>query len=520
MAAPIAVLPNNINMVLEVVAAFVGLIAAASKVVEIVGPMVSAYREIDSLIASVNTEVTQISIFLPGLKKLFDNFGKTNGKQRELIKVEHFLATLTEGILLFDEPQKMTRQISTEAALEGYLKNLSTSPRVRKDLIQVDQLIPTLTEGVLLFSELEALTTRLVNNQPGPLSRMKWAWNDEKFTVLVGRIQNFKSSMNLMLSILQCQSDMEALRSHRRLLAITSSLLENDRNLARRMSYLEDCFDTAHTIRTNRPGSFTTGWTQMNDKADSLMQDTNDTLARTPYDSSVNLPFERILLSSRVYHKAKAQTCDVSFRSSIGISHAWTALSDISLSNISDMSVIALPLLQNDVSNWQQYAFASSFAAADVAAVSEAAARVLSHITIASNMMEDRRKSFEDQPAAPHQAPVITKFAILGETLVVKGSLWIDPNSFVEKFATRQYPQKDNAALEAITLYRKGTVINGAFIVLPIQVINDSALPRGVTRGQMYRGQSMNATMFMLFYMSASQESLEHIERYVQEVPY
>jgi hypothetical protein len=60
--------------------------------------------------------------------------------------------------------------------------------------------------------------------------------------------------------------------------------------------------------------------------------------------------FERVLKASRVYRRAKRPTDDRSFRSSIPLSHAWTALSDLSLSDISAISVVALPLAETDIS--------------------------------------------------------------------------------------------------------------------------------------------------------------------------
>jgi hypothetical protein len=61
-----------------------------------------------------------------------------------------------------------------------------------------------------------------------------------------------------------------------------------------------------------------------------------------------------------VYRKARRSTCDASYRSSAALSHAWTALSDISLSDVSVITVIALPISSNDLLNGHHYQTGSS----------------------------------------------------------------------------------------------------------------------------------------------------------------
>jgi hypothetical protein len=60
--------------------------------------------------------------------------------------------------------------------------------------------------------------------------------------------------------------------------------------------------------------------------------------------------FEKLLESSRAYRRASHSECDVSFSSSNIRSHAWSALSGVSLADISIISVIALPLESDEIS--------------------------------------------------------------------------------------------------------------------------------------------------------------------------
>jgi hypothetical protein len=70
--------------------------------------------------------------------------------------------------------------------------------------------------------------------------------------------------------------------------------------------------------------------------------------------------FEPDLEGSWVYRKVRKSTSDVSYRSSVALSHAWTALSEISLSDISAISVVALPISSNDLLNGHYYQLSNS----------------------------------------------------------------------------------------------------------------------------------------------------------------
>lgn len=92
------------------------------------------------------------------------------------------------------------------AAVESLTKNLSSAKN--KSLVQVDHIVTVLTDGVLVFSELEATVGSLSNYESSGLklplrSRLQWARKEDVFKCLLGRLQGFKSSLSLMLTILQ-----------------------------------------------------------------------------------------------------------------------------------------------------------------------------------------------------------------------------------------------------------------------------------------------------------------------------
>lgn len=168
---------------------------------------------------------------------------------------------------------------------------------------------------------------------------------------------------------------MEAFRSRNELLQLTSRLLISNMELARRIALLEDCFDTSDAVTSRRPDSLAATRNPQQRSANTRLQENNDALSvltqdvTTLFDSrnaftmntgpttALHFEFEAILFASRVYHSVTRQNSDISFRSSVGLSHAWTAISDMSLSDISSLSVIALPLICEDLSNQQHYTF-------------------------------------------------------------------------------------------------------------------------------------------------------------------
>jgi len=136
---------------LSVAASIVGIQGAAGKVIEILGPVVSALKDAKSP-ATIYSEVNNSRIIL--------------------------------------------------SALQTFLNNLNTASRKRTALIQIDQLVAVLTDGVILFSELEALVLPLGTSEHFR-SRIQWARRERTFASLLSRLQGFKSSISLMLNILQ-----------------------------------------------------------------------------------------------------------------------------------------------------------------------------------------------------------------------------------------------------------------------------------------------------------------------------
>jgi len=90
------------------------------------------------------------------------------------------------------------------SAIQKFLLGLSSAPRQRITMIQVDQLLATLTEAVLTFSELEALVKPLAtDSESSMIERIRWRWKEDDLSRIMIRLERHKSSLSLMLNIVQ-----------------------------------------------------------------------------------------------------------------------------------------------------------------------------------------------------------------------------------------------------------------------------------------------------------------------------
>ena len=141
---------------LSIMASVVGLLSAAGKVASVLSGAISAVKDAPSFVRSTLSEVESI--------------------RAALIALHKFLLRVAE----------------------------KSCPRA--SFIQLDPLIATLTDAVLTFAELEKMVVpleRLIRT-PGDLSaRLKTAWSGDSISTVTGRLQQHKSSLSLMMNIIQ-----------------------------------------------------------------------------------------------------------------------------------------------------------------------------------------------------------------------------------------------------------------------------------------------------------------------------
>jgi len=141
-----------------------------------------------------------------------------------------------------------------------------------------------------------------------------------------------------------------------------NQLLESNRELARRLMNLEDAFDAQSLVSRRRSVAVTPLDPRHN--ADQLpvespSESDKESPSATRTAPASGFAFEIDLEASRPYRRALRDTMDFSFRSSVARSNAWSVFSGLSLSDVSIMSVIALPIYADEIGNSHHYDFGS-----------------------------------------------------------------------------------------------------------------------------------------------------------------
>ncbi|KAI1743451.1 hypothetical protein F4680DRAFT_408265 [Xylaria scruposa] len=338
---------------LSVTASVAGLLTAAHEVAKLLGPYVSASRETPSIAAHVRDETESTRTILIGLQTLVRELSGRVSLGGALVSVDQVVAILTSGVLLFAE---------LEGAVQGLVAALPSPPTEGESTKRIS--------GILGLSPTQH---RL------PLrARMKWVRQEESLKPLLERLQGFKVSVTVVLTLLQCNSDQRAQQLQMELAANVSTLLESNYELSRRMMRLENSLDIQTIRRHSIISLLTTARSEVKggavvaaspaeigERLISTAAESASTSSAPPLGDVVSLApesvlgsafdFESDLEASRVYRRAQRDTMDFSLRSSVAYTHAWSALSGYSLANISVLSVIALPLDLEDITNRHHY---------------------------------------------------------------------------------------------------------------------------------------------------------------------
>ena len=90
----------------------------------------------------------------------------------------------------------------TLSHLQSFLLGNEYSDTSRTSLLKADHIVTILSGCVMTFSELEKLLDALETKDMRILDSMKWARKEKDITALIQRLQNHKTSLSLMLDIL------------------------------------------------------------------------------------------------------------------------------------------------------------------------------------------------------------------------------------------------------------------------------------------------------------------------------
>ncbi|MCJ1479668.1 hypothetical protein MMC13_008354 [Lambiella insularis] len=216
--------------------------------------------------------------------------------------------------------------------LQGFLLGSHEVCGSRTSLIMIDQVIVVLTNCVSIFSELEQTIEMLKTEQPTKvIDKVKWARKETVISKILGRLQASKASLNLMLTTLTCPLPGEP--------RATSTQVQ-----PRHVTPPEELerMHPAWALSVS-PSHQSLAIPAECDEATVQGQSTNNRLA-----------FEEDLWTSRVYQKAAVNEGRFSMSSCTG-SLGLSFLSGLSLSDISNVSAIALPILSKELWNHHRY---------------------------------------------------------------------------------------------------------------------------------------------------------------------
>ncbi|KAI7762942.1 hypothetical protein LZL87_013433 [Fusarium oxysporum] len=231
-------------------------------------------------------------------------------------------------------------------SLQAYVCGQAQAPGERGALILLEHVLTTLTGCVTTFSDLQSLMDQLnLSPDMGTIDKMKWARQESNITAIVQRLQNHKSSLTLMLTVLQCETMKEAQSSTRRLCTLVEELLRSNQDLATRIRGLER---ENSIIAESRRDDVSTLRQTRGSKSVSFI----DTQA-----SAIKFTFDQDLQASRVYNRAIGRQSMTSLTSTALYTTALSLFSNLSLSQVSNISFYALPVYSNDLSNSDCYVF-------------------------------------------------------------------------------------------------------------------------------------------------------------------
>ncbi|KAL8927475.1 MAG: hypothetical protein Q9208_002280 [Pyrenodesmia sp. 3 TL-2023] len=224
--------------------------------------------------------------------------------------------------------------------LDAFLSGRWESPSSRKSLVMLEQVIIVFTDCVSMFSELEQTIDSLKTNGPmRVIDRVKWAMKEKGILKLLTRLQTSKASLNLMLNILTCTSTNSAEATTRELTTVVQQLLKSNINMARRLKNIERMHPAMNpSACPSRTMSLQTGDVRWLEDPEQTSED----------------HYEKELKTSPVYKRPAFSRLRASHGSSNAASGP-SSFSGLSLSDVSNVTAMALPISSSELWNHYRY---------------------------------------------------------------------------------------------------------------------------------------------------------------------
>lgn len=229
--------------------------------------------------------------------------------------------------------------------LQEFLVESRAHPRSRRRLVLIEQIVVTLTACMMTFADLEKIASTMQENRPllGSI-RIRWALKEKTISRLLAQLQNSKASLNFMLAILTCTSFEEAQSSVTQLTTLVEQLLGKNEEISRRLETFE-----IHPGKEKNLISFES------ENADDIEGRQGNSVETVVMNTSPSSSFEQDLYASPVYARTMEEKSNLSIPLSTGHSNARSFLSNLSLADVSDISVLSLPITTAEIWNHHHY---------------------------------------------------------------------------------------------------------------------------------------------------------------------
>ncbi|KAF8252409.1 hypothetical protein K440DRAFT_687158 [Wilcoxina mikolae CBS 423.85] len=278
-------------------------------------------------------------------------------------KIIHALCSFTKSAV--EVPQSVSRvnaEVQMVSAVFGQVQRLILSDRGELDeerflSIPLHSLVDTLTGCVVIFSNLERYIDEIGGlAMPALWERVKWVKRESEIEGLMQDLQRHKLSLNLMLSIILCESSIDARKAAWDLSSAMRDIVENAVS-----NELKNVFPRLESSTgTSRGLGDSTSITSR--KTTATIRDVDDTVSINSTTIGqirpVKLACESVLRESRVYRQEHLwSNSTVSLATSSRKRSSWSTLSELSLGalSLSEISVFELPIGLSDVWNAEHY---------------------------------------------------------------------------------------------------------------------------------------------------------------------
>jgi hypothetical protein len=238
--------------------------------------------------------------------------------------------------------------------LQTYVLNAAGAPSARRSMLSLNNIIATLTACVTTYSDLDSVVQKCLDKH-GSVRRAKWIINETEIVELVQRVQAHKSSLTLMLTILQWYLA-NALSS----IEMLTKVLIN-----RRSDSIQEATNSMHHL-VEMVGDLVASNAVIRARMDALANEqesdlqpsaTTDDELESMASPQASTTFETDLDTSRVYRKLRLRPSLWSLSTGQQGSMALTAFSELTMDDVSNLSVLRLPIWSNDLFNANCYDF-------------------------------------------------------------------------------------------------------------------------------------------------------------------